>query len=265
MLGQKLLAATAAPPQWNIARAVYSQSLSVLAQAPNVQDLHFKPDGTRLYVVCRGTGSVHEYALSTAWDISTASHTTAFQITQTSNLSGLTFKPDGTKLYVVGQSNDRVCEYNLSTPWSVSTASYLQFAAVGGNGGFPNGVVFKPDGTQMYVLDRDAELGVYNLSAAWSVTPAVYGSDGLAVSQTLCESLYIKDDGTRLYVVGSGADVVQQYAVSTPWNLSTAVLVKSLNIGSIDTAPTGIYFSPDGSKMYTCGIQNDAVHQFNLL
>lgn len=266
MLGQKLLAATAALPQWNIARAVYSQSLSVLAEAPNVQDLHFKPDGTRLYVVCRDTDRVHEYALSTAWDISTASYTTAFQITQDNAPTGLTFKPDGTKLYVVGQSNRQVYEYNLSTPWSVSTASYVQSVFLSGIVS-PTALQFKPDGTRMYVLQNNVSfryMYAISLSVAWDISTADFGNMSSAnTAEFPIDGLYFKADGTRFYVANSSA--LRQYNVTTPWNISTFSLSRSVAIGGIETNNTGIYFSPDGSKMYTCGIQNDAVHQFNLL
>jgi DNA-binding beta-propeller fold protein YncE len=71
---------------------------------------------------------------------------------QESNPTGLAFKPDGSQLYVVGTTNDNVYQYGLSTAFDVSTASFSQSFDVSPQDGFPSGLVFKPDGSQLYVV-----------------------------------------------------------------------------------------------------------------
>ena len=72
-------------------------SFSVTSQQNAPTGLYFKSDGTKMFVV--GTQSprdVDEYALSTAWDITTASHTTGYSInSQDTGPQGLYFSKWG--------------------------------------------------------------------------------------------------------------------------------------------------------------------------
>jgi hypothetical protein len=80
----------------------------VLGQETFVQDLFFKSDGAKMYVVGSIGDDVNEYDLSTAWDISTASYLQNFSVSaQEISPTSLFFKPDGLKMYVVGSARRR--------------------------------------------------------------------------------------------------------------------------------------------------------------
>ena len=101
---------------WDISTASFSQSLSVRLQETVVSTGHFlKPDGTRLFIV-GWSDEVNEYALSTAWDIGTASFVRSFAFAEDILSGSLFFRPDGLKMYVRHNSlpNDFLYEYNLS-------------------------------------------------------------------------------------------------------------------------------------------------------
>ena len=103
---------------WNISTLTFVQNFSVSAQTINPNDLFFKPDdGTKMYVIGTAgtvTDAVHQYDLSTGWDISTASFVQSFVVQSQENTpEGLFFKSDGTRMYVVGRTADAVLEYTL--------------------------------------------------------------------------------------------------------------------------------------------------------
>ena len=81
----------------------------------------FSQDGLHLYTV-DGTGalSLSEYTLTTAWDISTASHTRNKSFSYGS-LSGVSINNDGTKIYVVDYTTQKCHELDLSTAYNIST------------------------------------------------------------------------------------------------------------------------------------------------
>jgi len=138
---------------WDISTAVFLQSFSVSAKETIAYGVTFKPDGLKMYVIGRSSDSVHEYNLSTAWDISTAIFLQSFSVSaKDANPTGVTFKPDGLKMYVIGFNSDSVHEYNLSTGWDISTAVFLQSFSVSAKDATPTGVTFKPDGLKMYVI-----------------------------------------------------------------------------------------------------------------
>jgi len=68
-----------------------------------------------------------------------------------------------------------------------------------------------------------------------------------------------------MYIVGNANDTVHQYALSTPWEVQTAVYEpgKIKSVAAQDNNPLGIFFKPDGTKMYMVGT-TDTVYQYDL-
>ena len=188
---------------------------------------------------------------------------------QDSQTYDIYIKPDGTKAYTIGAIGDAVYQYSLSTAWDISTASYDSVSfSVSSQGSQPDGLIFKPDGTAMYVSDitNDA-IYQYTLSTAWDISTASYASKSLSVSSqaTNPRSFYIKTDGTKLYVNDGGNDTIYQYSLSTAWDVSTGSYDSvSLSITSTDSIPTGLSFNSDGTRMYHAGYENDAVYLYTL-
>ena len=98
------------------------------------QGLGFNADGSKMFVVkSRGSGDentdnkIDEYALSTAFDISSSSATLTgtFSPTHSSDeyLSGMAFNGSGTKMYHINWSDDKVREFSLSCPFKVTSSS----------------------------------------------------------------------------------------------------------------------------------------------
>ena len=96
------------------------------------QGLGFNADGSKMFVVkSRGSSNadnkIDEYALSTAFDISSSSATLTgtFSPTHSSDeyLSGMAFNGSGTKMYHINWRDDEVREYSLSCPFKVTSSS----------------------------------------------------------------------------------------------------------------------------------------------
>jgi DNA-binding beta-propeller fold protein YncE len=244
---------------------------SVTTQEANPTGLFFKPDGTKMYVIGSAGDDVNEYDLSTAWDVSTASYVQVFSVsTQEATPEAIFFKPDGTKMYVLGNSGDDVNEYDLSTVWDVSTASYVQAFSVRSQETTPTGLFFKPDGTKMYVIGtaRDA-VNEYDLSTAWDVSTASWVTPStnffyLADQEISPQGIFFKPDGTKMYVTGSSGDDVNEYDLSTAWDITTASFVQVFNVRTQELSPTGLFFKPDGTKMYVTGSTGDNVYEYDL-
>ncbi|MBT6757570.1 MAG: hypothetical protein HOA84_04495 [Candidatus Jacksonbacteria bacterium] len=257
---------------WNVGSAAYDgvTSPDVSAEEDFVTGVFFKPDGTKMYLVGRDGDDVHQYSLSAAWDVSTASYDSKSKNVNSEEASPLTlsFKPDGTTMYVVGYSDDEVEQYTLSTPWDVSTASYdSKNFSVTDEEGSPFGLFFKPDGTKMYITGSWTNtVFQYTLSTAWDVSTASYDSKSFDASseEGSVNGLSFKPDGTKMYVVGVNTDDVEQYTLSTAWDVSTASYDSLFfDVNSEEATPSGLFFKPDGTKFYTIGV-GDLVYQYSL-
>ena len=253
--------------EWDVTTASYLQGFSVITQEGEMTGLFFKPDGLKMYIIGENNDAVFEYNLSTAWDVSTASYLQNFSVAaQDTDPDDVFFKPDGTKMYIAGRAGDYVNEYDLSTAWDISTASYLQRFSVAAQEANPDGIFFKPDGTKMYVAGYTGDdVNEYNLSTAWNVTTASYLQNfSVAAQDTSPRGVFFKPDGLKMYVVGTGADAVNEYNLSTAWDISTASYLQVFAVSPQDTLPRGFFFKPDGTKMYIAGQGVDSVHEYNL-
>jgi DNA-binding beta-propeller fold protein YncE len=251
---------------WSVTSAVFLQSFSVAAQETAPNGLFFKPDGLKMYIIGSVGDDVNEYDLSVAWDISTAVFSQLFSVAAQETVpNGLFFKPDGSKMYVIGTTGDDVNEYDLSTAWDVSTASYIQNFSVRAQDSAPSGIFFKPDGTKMYVIGTTDFIREYNLSTAWDVSSAVYSQAfSVAAQQTNPGGLFFAPDGIKVYVVGYGGATVTEYGLSVAWDISTAYATESFNVNAQEATPQGLFFKPDGSKMYIIGATGDDVNEYDL-
>ncbi len=253
----------------NVIGASYdSVSFSVTAEETNPQDLFFSPDGLKMYVIGSTGDDVNEYNLSTAWVVSSAVYSTVFSVSgQDITPVGLFFRADGTKMYVVGSTNDTVFQYTLSTPWSVATASYDSISfSIATQDIVPTGLSFRPNGLSMYVVGQTGDsVYQYTLSTAWNVSTATFlQSFSVSGQETVPNGLSFTGDGSRMFVIGSTGDDVNQYNLTTPWDISTSAFVNVFSVSGQDTFPTGIYIKPDGTKMYIMGSTNDAVYQYTV-
>ena len=97
------------------------------AQSTTGTAIFMNKDGLKLYVL-DGGGTLYQYTLATAFDISTASYDTVSFDTSSQNIpSDIYFSNDGTKMYTFGtysSTNRRISQYTLSTAWDISTATY---------------------------------------------------------------------------------------------------------------------------------------------
>ena len=206
--------------------------------------------------------------VSDTWDVSSAYYSQSFSVVgQDAIPLGLFFKPDGTKMYFIGTTGDSVYEYDLSTAWDISTAVFLQLVSVSAQESNPYGVSFKPDGLKMYVLGSTGDdVNEYDLSTAWNVTTAVFlQSFSVAAQDTGPIGLFFKPDGLKMYVSGtSTGDNVYEYNLSTAWDVSSASYLQSFYLGFQDTGPIGLFFKPDGTRMYFIGADTDSVYEYDL-
>lgn len=136
-----------------------SVSFSVASQDNIPYGAFFKPDGTKFYIVGLGSDTVHQYTMSSSWDLSTASYdSVSFSVTTQASLpAALFFNLDGDKMWVSDLGVETIFQYSLSTPWVVSSASYdsvsFDASAQVGSGNAVD-VIFKPDGSKMYITDN---------------------------------------------------------------------------------------------------------------
>ena len=241
---------------YDLANASYdSVSADFSAQESNLYSAVFNGDGTKLFTLGYASDSVHEYSLSTAYDLSTASYTSnSFSVaSQAAVPFGLAFSNDGTKFYVAALDNV-IYQYSMSSAWDITTASYSSISkSVSAQDSGLRAIDFKTDGTKLYVLgNTNKRVYQYSMTTPWDVSTASYDSISFSVSgQTSNASdISFSPDGSVFILCDAGGAYIRKYVLSTPWLISSSSWVGSFSVSSENTSPSGVVFNASGTKMY---------------
>ena len=141
------------------------------------------------------------------------------------------------------------------------------------------GINFKPDGTIMYVTERNgatdnnigraANIIQYSLTTPFDISTATETSntrveeeDGVNLA-FLPHAIEFKPDGTRLFIIANSGTLVYQFDLSTPWDTSTITFSAKYNVTGESQLRT-LTFKPDGKRMYVSGKQNHKLKEYIL-
>ena len=234
-------------------------------QDNNPASIAFNNDGTKMYMMGGFHKNIHQYTLSTGFDLSTASYDNVnFYVGSQDNApQHMKFNNDGTKMYISGMQRDKIHQYSLTTGFDLSTASYDNVTFV--LPAFTYGFTFNNDGTKMYSNGDSGTLRQHSLTTAFDLSTASYDNVNFSASQSHSPNdMWFNSDGTKMYILfAGGEDDVHQYSLTTGFDMSTASYDNvSFSVGSQETNPTGLVISSDGTKMYAVGANNDTVYQY---
>ena len=262
----KKVSSVSAVSGYQIASASYTQNFSLASQETNPTAVFFISDGTKMFILGGANDSVFQYNLTTGFDVSTASYASvSFSVASQENApEGLTFNTDGTKMFITGQSNN-VNEYALSTGFDISTASYTQNFSVSSQESIATGIIFNPDGTKMFIVGRGGnEVNEYALTTGFDISTASF-TDAFSVASQEAGTTDIdfNADGTKMFIVGFSGDEVNEYVLTTGFDVSTASYVRTFSVSSQDTQPQGLTFSADGTKMFITGVDGQDINEYS--
>lgn len=140
---------------WDISTATLTNNntLDISNEEGTAWDLEFNANGTALFVIGNSVDKLHKYALSTAYDLSTATFSASTSNVINSSPIGVTFSPTGLKCYILNNVDDRIEQYNLSTPYALADVSGTPdfTRSIAGQTTNPTGFYISHDGEHLYV------------------------------------------------------------------------------------------------------------------
>ena len=260
------------PPNNNL-DGVFIDTFSVKDEETDPQGMTFNNDGTKMFVCGKSSDRIFEYALTTGFDVSTASYTSNSYNVQPNLYKPMAvqFNADGTKMFVLDETGDDVNEYTLSVGFDItSTVTFVDAFSVATQEVKPTGLAFNTDGTKMFICGwKGNDVNEYALTTGFDVSTASF-VDRLACS---AQDLDMRDvqfstDGTVMFLLGRGGTnlgSVYRYTLTTGFDVSTGSFEDSFDIKDQETNATGLAFNTDGTKMFILGNTGDKdVHEYTL-
>ena len=215
-------------------------------QSRFLNGIHFNADGTKLFTSYNmkpqldGTNDtfqyIHEYNLSTPYDISTRTYAGNDERCvlgsgsdgHTGNQAhDLEFSSDGMKLFTSDKTIDNLFRFDLTSPYDVSTCSF----------------VYKTTTVDIQDLQNGSDAG--NSSNT---------TDLDSVDNRL-QGLEINEDGTKLFLLFHDVGALprlHEYSLSTPFDFRTLSLTKTAGIPLTGHAnnPNTMRFSNNGKRIF---------------
>ena len=153
---------------WDLSTASYaSETYSVASQVGSCTGVTFNGTGTKMFITGYQNDYIHQYSLSTAWDVSSASYdSVSFYVSsQESEPRQLRFNSDGSKLWLTGTDTDSIYEYNTVSNWQQQ--SYLTHSTRASGDNFGVAIAINKDGDEVVVgASGDDDRGS-NSGTAW--------------------------------------------------------------------------------------------------
>ena len=209
-----------------------------------------------MFIVGEDGNDVNEYTLSTGFNVSTASYSQNFSVSsQDTSPRDIAFNADGTKMFIAGRSGNAIYEYTLSTGYDVSTSSFVDSLSIFSQESEVEGLTFSTDGTKMFIVGGAGdEVNEYDLTTGFDLSTASFSQNfSVSAQETQPFGISFNTDGTKMLIVGATGRDVNEYNLTTGFDVSTASFVDSFSVSSQAGNPNGIAFNTNGTKMFiTC-------------
>ncbi len=155
---------------FDITTASFIGSYDVSAQETGARALAFNAAGTKMYVSGRDSDEIHQYSLSTPFNIQSGVTYDGSPLNiqfQDTEITDITFEDNGNNMYITGYGSDEVHHFELSTPYDITSGvTYIQGLDVSGQTSFPYGVFVTPSGGSLQLLSTSGnDVSLYDLGA----------------------------------------------------------------------------------------------------
>ena len=212
---------------FDVGTLTWTKELDVKGQDLSPNAVTFNNDGSKMYMLGLGGpedasvlgANINEYALSSNYDIATATYTDRFSVrTEDTNPQDLYFNNvargavnAGGLCFVVGDDGNDVNEYLLGTEYDISTAAFVDAFSVAAEESDPRALLFDNDGDKLFVVGNTGnDVNQYPLVTGFdiSTTQSITHNTSLRTNNIVPRGMAFNADGSKLFVVGVGGTLV---------------------------------------------------------
>ena len=243
----------------------------------------FSADGTKLYRNGNNGTKIYQSTLGVGWTISSASYTSSFTNSELLNTPGSNSRGPSNQYNgspIIDQNNGTRLIYGtkspslnygfvvdmsiLSTPYLASSASYTTASSVAASSAWIDTstnvsagkrfIYFVNDGSAFFAVNPENQyIEKYSMSTPYDLSSApAGGSPTQTLNPTAYENdiqgFYFKPDGKSLITIGGQGNGIDQWNMTTAWDLSTA---SHVGFQFVDTDNfTFFTVRPDGTEFF---------------
>ena len=177
----------------------------------------FSNDGLYAFVTEQVNSVLFRYSLSTPWDLTTLNSTADQSNTSiyTSNLSpqSIWVRDDGL-MFTTANSGTNVT-VRVFTTTIANDITTLTLSDTGGASGTPVGAVWVDNGNKLLWVQQSTDIALVNSYANPYTfdSPVTVSQRTMTTQDTTPQDVYMPNDGTRFYYLGSASDSIYQFTL----------------------------------------------------
>lgn len=215
---------------------------------------------------------IRRWDMATPFDVSTAAFVAGQSLSL--NVAGFTnadgwITSDGLHVIALDNNVDEIFSFTLSTAFDLTSAvldgAGLRFTTTSG----VNRVDVSPSGSRLFQLDGAADtFGTWELSTPFDFSTAVFMGEQNQIDLSQHSEVFVSfnwgKEGTLIGFYGITNDKVHWYALTKPYDLSTAVYKgSSSDLDASGESATGVSFTFNDQKAYTISNTDDTIYQYS--
>lgn len=231
------------------------------------RDLFLRSNGQELFLLAI-FGDSRKLHLDEDWNIFTASHfTNEFPFSIGVAKHGISWKPDGTKFIILdGIGDHMITEFTVPNIWNTDNAVQGALFDIESLDNNVQSMWWRADGLRCYIVGLTVDtLHQLDVATPWDVStmsdPGInFPLAGIATTT----GLYFRADGLKFYILDFSGDDINEYDMSTPFDITTAVLLQSTPVPGTVSGLSGMCFKPDGKMVYFGDLGLDSIMRYTL-
>ncbi len=203
--------------RYDISTYSLDTSADVSGKETQLSGMCFGSDGMTLFVAGASSDSVHQYSLTTAYDITSITFQKSYTPTEGANLRGIQIADNGTRLFIVLDSIDDIYVYDLSTANDLGTVTVDSGNTLLNVDAGLRQIYINEDGKSFMAIGANQDrVYQYTLSTAFDLSTATQTSYFSVNTQTDTPAGFsFNGDKTKFFVSNmSSPSTVYQYSVN---------------------------------------------------
>ena len=171
--------------------------------------------------------------------------------------TGVVFSKTGNKMFVAGftPNNGFISQIPLSIPFDTKSAGSPVTKNLGTFTNRVQDIKFNSDGTKLFLLTiKNASnkngVDIWTLSAPYDISNILTDPHTFIQFGNNTRGFDFNSDGTKMFVLESVAQTIDEYSVNTPYDLSNITKTASITNSPGDAFHQGFGLSADGYKMF---------------
>ena len=146
------------------------------------------------------------------------------------------------------------------------TASFVDSFDISAQNPQVRGLAFSNDGTKMFTTNNHHNrIEEYTLTTGFDVSTASH-TDSMDISSydLGIRGITFNIDGTRMFFHGQSGHDINEFTLSTAYDLSTSTYVGTTTPPSVDAGAEDIVFNNDGTKLFISGNNDNTIDEYSL-